>query len=136
MVIKPNPELTAALADDELMWASAQTVHSIESLEAFRAVIKPAIARADAEFLARMNEVEAPPAPGPPEPLPVPALILAGRQDSWCGYADAWEVLEDYPRATFAVLDRAAHGISDDSPALFRALVADWLDRVEAEGNR
>jgi hypothetical protein len=31
------------------------------------------------------------------------------------------------------VLDRAAHGISDDQPELFRALVADWLDRVEAE---
>jgi pimeloyl-ACP methyl ester carboxylesterase len=133
VVIAPDPPLVATLPEDEQLWASAHTVHSRESLENFRAVIKPAIERADPDFLKRMERAEAPPAPGPSAPLSVPTLIVTGRQDSWCGYADAWEVLEDYPRATFAVLDRAGHGISDDRPELFRALVADWLDRVEAE---
>jgi pimeloyl-ACP methyl ester carboxylesterase len=136
LVIEPNPSLVASLAEDEQLWASAQTVHTVQSLETFRAVIKPAVQRADPAFVARMDDTPMPLAPGPSTPLPIPALILTGRQDSWCGYEDAWEVMQDYPRATFAVLDRAAHGLSDDQPELFRALVADWLDRVEAETPR
>jgi pimeloyl-ACP methyl ester carboxylesterase len=132
-VIDPNPQLLANLAEDEQLWASAQTVHSPESLENFRAVIKPAIDRADGDFVSRMNDTPMPPAPAPLPPLSVPALIVTGRQDSWCGYAQAWELVEGYPRATFAVLDRAAHGISDDRPELFHALISDWLERVEAE---
>jgi pimeloyl-ACP methyl ester carboxylesterase len=131
--VAPNPQLTAQLAEDEQLWASAQTVHTNESLQLFRTVVKPAIARADPEFLARLDASPYPPAPGPLRPLAVPALIICGRQDSWCGYADQWEVLDDYPRATFAVLDRAAHGVASDRRELFEALVLDWLDRIEAE---
>ena len=36
-----------------------------------------------------------------------PTLVIAGRQDVTAGYRDAWHILESYPRATFAVLDRA-----------------------------
>jgi pimeloyl-ACP methyl ester carboxylesterase len=64
-------------------------------------------------------------------PYPGPALILLGRQDSSTGYRDAWRILEHYPRATFAVLDRAGHNAQIEQPALFTALVHEWLDRVE-----
>jgi pimeloyl-ACP methyl ester carboxylesterase len=66
-----------------------------------------------------------------PEPFTRPALILCGRQDSVVGYRDAWSLLDSYPRATFAVLDRSAHGIPVDERALFDSLVNDWLDRIE-----
>jgi pimeloyl-ACP methyl ester carboxylesterase len=66
-----------------------------------------------------------------PEPFTKPALILTGRQDSRTGYADAWGILENYPRGTFVVLDRAGHGLQVEQEALFRALVNEWLDRVE-----
>jgi len=59
-----------------------------------------------------------------------PVLIVAGRQDTTVGYRDAWEILESYPRATFAVLDRADHVWPVESPALLAALVDDWLERV------
>ena len=68
------------------------------------------------------------------EPLTAPALILAGRQDSIVGYRDAWKILENYPRGTFAVLDRAGHFLEIEQDALFRALVGEWLDRVELFG--
>jgi pimeloyl-ACP methyl ester carboxylesterase len=131
-VLVPNPDLVASLAEDELMWAEANTVHSSTTLEEFRALIKPALAKADHAFLDRIAEgpVPADP-PAMKEPFPAPSLILTGRQDSWCGYVDSWEVLEDYPRATFAVLDRAAHGLNGEQPTLFRVLVSEWLDRVE-----
>jgi pimeloyl-ACP methyl ester carboxylesterase len=60
-----------------------------------------------------------------------PTLIVAGRQDTTVGYRDAWEILESYPRATFAVLDRADHAWPTESPALLATLVDDWLGRIE-----
>ena len=59
-----------------------------------------------------------------------PVLIVAGRQDSTVGYRDAWDILESYPHATFAVLDRADHVWPVESPALLTALVDDWLERI------
>ncbi|HLJ82202.1 MAG TPA: alpha/beta hydrolase [Ktedonobacterales bacterium] len=65
-----------------------------------------------------------------PAPFGAPTLILTARQDQLCGYRDAWELLGSYPRATFAVLDRAGHLINIEQDALCRALIGGWLDRV------
>jgi pimeloyl-ACP methyl ester carboxylesterase len=64
-------------------------------------------------------------------PFTKPALIFTGRQDSIAGYVDTWGILENYPRGTFVVLDRAGHGLQVEQETLFRALVNEWLDRVE-----
>ena len=64
-------------------------------------------------------------------PFEKPTLILTGRQDTHVGYRDAWAILEAYPRATFAVLDRAGHALGVEQDILFRALIHEWLDRVE-----
>jgi pimeloyl-ACP methyl ester carboxylesterase len=64
-----------------------------------------------------------------------PTLIIAARQDITVGYRDAWDILESYPRATFAVVDRADHGWPLESPRLLSALVEDWLDRIELSEN-
>lgn len=69
----------------------------------------------------------------PPKAYEKPTLILVGRQDHWVGYQDAWDLLENYPRATFAVLDRTGHGLQIEQEELFNALVHEWLDRVEEE---
>ena len=59
-----------------------------------------------------------------------PTLIVTGRQDTMTGYADAWSILDDYPRATYAVLDQEDHGLPVRRHAVYRALVGDWLDRM------
>jgi pimeloyl-ACP methyl ester carboxylesterase len=64
-------------------------------------------------------------------PFDRPTLILVGRQDGIVGYRDAWEILENYPRATFAVLDRAGHNLQIEQEELFNTFVGEWLDRVE-----
>ena len=64
------------------------------------------------------------------EPFDGPSLILCGRQDSVTGYLDGLPLLEDYPRATLAVLDGCGHLIAPVQPNLFNAIVGDWLDRV------
>ncbi|MEU8223836.1 alpha/beta hydrolase [Kribbella sp. NPDC048915] len=62
-----------------------------------------------------------------------PTLVVTGRQDTIAGYADAWSILGDYPRATFAVLDQEDHFLPGPGLAVYHALVADWLDRMESE---
>ena len=66
-----------------------------------------------------------------PAPFGGPTLILTARQDHLCGYQDAWDLLDNYPRATFAVLDRAGHFVNIEQDVLCRALMSEWLDRVE-----
>jgi len=67
----------------------------------------------------------------PPTPFGAPTLIVTARQDNLCGYRDAWDLLDNYPRATFAVLDRAGHFVNIEQDALCQALMREWLDRVE-----
>lgn len=59
-----------------------------------------------------------------------PTVILLGRQDDCVGYKDAWSILENYPRATFAILDRAGHNLQIEQEELFNSLISDWLVRV------
>jgi len=60
-----------------------------------------------------------------------PTLFLLGRQDSSVGYRDAWKIIENYPRATFVILDEAGHNLQIEKEYLFNDLVNDWLKRVE-----
>ncbi|RDH38428.1 alpha/beta-hydrolase [Aspergillus welwitschiae] len=76
---------------------------------------------------------------GSGEKLMAPTLVLCGRQDECVGYRDCLGLLERYPRATFAVLDRGTHGLPVDGSerGVFGALVRDWAFRVgEWKGNQ
>ncbi|HXZ90890.1 MAG TPA: alpha/beta hydrolase [Candidatus Dormibacteraeota bacterium] len=66
-----------------------------------------------------------------PQPFPAPTLFIMGRQDSVAGYRDAWNISENYARATFAILDRAGHLALGEQSQLCSDLIQDWLDRVE-----
>ncbi len=99
-----------------------------EVLVGFPLADRAFLARLEAQGYAFSFEVDAGAAP-----FGKPTLILAGRQDSMVGYRDAWGILENYPRATYAVLDRAGHNLHIEQERLFNALAGEWLDRV-AEG--
>lgn len=60
-----------------------------------------------------------------------PMLIMAGRRDSTAGYVSAVELLEQYPRATLAVIDDAGHALPHEQPGQLRALLDGWLARRE-----
>jgi pimeloyl-ACP methyl ester carboxylesterase len=64
-------------------------------------------------------------------PFEKPTLILTGRQDTHVGYRDTFDIIEHYPRATLAILDRAGHALGVEQEGLFQALINEWLDRVE-----
>lgn len=64
------------------------------------------------------------------EPFLKPTLIITGRQDNMAGYQDAWKLLDNYPRATYVLFDRAGH-LLEDKDLMISILVAEWLDRVQ-----
>lgn len=132
-VLRQDPEFLAALTPAERESIDVIVVQSMELLEIHRAVIAPAVSIADHGFLNRLYEnfTFSFDINSLPIPFPAPTLILAGRQDIWCGYREAWQILDDYPRATFAVLDRAGHVLAIEQKTLFRSLVSEWLNRVE-----
>ncbi|MFO1446158.1 alpha/beta hydrolase [Bacillus sp. Bva_UNVM-123] len=59
-----------------------------------------------------------------------PSVFLLGKQDSVVGYKNAFEILDHFPRATFAILDRAGHNLQIEQSSLFHAHMNEWLDRV------
>jgi pimeloyl-ACP methyl ester carboxylesterase len=65
------------------------------------------------------------------QPFLRPSLLLAGRQDASVGWKDMLKVVDNYPRGTFAVLDRAGHGLEVEQETVFNCLVNEWLDRTE-----
>jgi pimeloyl-ACP methyl ester carboxylesterase len=94
--------------------------------------IMPAVRGADHAFLARLEQANAFSFDVDvlAEPFTGPTLILTGRQDHLCGYRDAWGIVENYLRATYAVLDRAGHFLFWEQDELCAALTREWLDRV------
>ena len=139
-VLVEDPEVMASLSEEEREVMEIIVVRSQAMLDQIRAWPQPAEhEQSDYEFLQTIREnpdayrcsfdVDA-----LDQPFDKPALIISGRQDSAVGYADAWRLIDNYPRATFVVFDRAGHLMEEKEP-LIGPLVNEWLDRVE-EGFR
>ncbi len=106
-------------------------VHTPATLRRFQEMVVPGVELADRVALERIfARWRLRTAPEQAPAYANPTLILAGRQDATVGYAGVWRLLEHYPRATFAVLDRAGHGLPHEQIGLLTALLAEWLDRV------
>ncbi len=115
-------------------FSSIAVVETAETLRRFEEEIEPGLAAADTEAMARIRQrwlLTDDPEGG--DEFGKPTLILTGRQDDAVGYEDQWALLPHYPRATFAVLDVAGHNLQFEQPALFDALMSEWLDRVAYE---
>jgi pimeloyl-ACP methyl ester carboxylesterase len=132
-VIVENPALLTTLAPaDAEEFGSMSVVQNHYNWQRFRDEVLSGASLANGPFLEKIRQhldysfdVDR-----LPQPFAKPVVLLLGRQDSSVGYQDAWRILENYPRATFAVLDRAGHNLPIEQPQIFNALVGEWLDRV------
>jgi len=131
LVVREDAAFLAALAADEQYMRELFVVHSVEMLIDFRRFFSAAFAIADQALAQRLQKKFSFAVDALPVPFPAPTLFLTGRHDNKCGYREAYQLLDNYPRATFAVLDRAGHVLEFEQNALFSALVNEWLERVE-----
>ena len=126
--VHPGETLSPA---EEGVFCDCFVVQTQATLEQYKEYVLPALDLVDEAGLERIGRhwlFSNSPEGGPP--YSGPALIVTGRQDSMVGYADQWDLLEHYPRATFAVLDRAGHALPHEQPGLIKALITEWFDRV------
>lgn len=129
-VIAPDPEIMKQLsADDAQKFEGLSVVQNQKIVNWYRDVV--VAARHKGAGLALERYLFSFNMDDPSTSFDKPALLLLGRQDSHVGYADAIDILEHYPRATLAVLDRAGHALGVEQEDLFRALINEWLGRVE-----
>ena len=126
--VDPGETLSPA---DEGVFHDYFVVQTQATLERFKDYVLPALGLVDEAGLERIGQ-EWLFSTGPEGDTTYygPVLIVAGRQDSVVGYAAQWDLLEHYPRATFAVLDLAGHALPHEQPGLTKALITEWLDRV------
>jgi pimeloyl-ACP methyl ester carboxylesterase len=132
-----EPGFRQYLTPEEQWMTDYLVVQTEEGLEAMRQHFLPGLERYDEDHSDRMNSIS----PGLSfdvddleSPFESPTLIVSGRQDRVTGYQDAWRLLEQYPRATFVVLDKAGHFLGlVEQKKLFHSLVMEWLDRMVAE---
>jgi pimeloyl-ACP methyl ester carboxylesterase len=136
-VLEKDEGLLARLTEEELNYFTGINVIQNERVWLrFKEEVIPALKVADYAFLENtlskhvmfkenVDIIE--------QPYPQPTLFLMGHQDNSVGYRDHWQLIENFPRATFAILDKAGHNLQIEADILFPALVKDWLDRVEYE---
>ncbi len=132
-VVVEDAQFLAALTPQTSFLPDMAVVQRVETIEWFRTYGQPAFALADWAFLNKIGDLSSFSfSPDElPAPFPGPALIVTGRQDAMVGYKSAWQILDNYPRGSFAVLDRAGHFLDLEQTPLLQALTSEWLNRVE-----
>ncbi|HUN09101.1 MAG TPA: alpha/beta hydrolase [Aggregatilineales bacterium] len=130
-VVRDSKVMTQAHIEN-MAWIEDEVVSENASVLDYVRIIN-AMPPGDEAFLKRLrkNRVFSFDVDAPARPFEAPSLFILGRQDHLVGYRRQWQILENYPRATFAVLDGGGHLVWGEKTTLCQALVSDWLDRVE-----
>lgn len=116
-------------------FSSYFVVHTPEMLDRYERFVAPAAALVDRSAMERIGEHWTLP-PVDATAYFRPTVIVAGRRDSTVGSAAAADLAAAYPHASLAVFEDAGHALPHEQPALLRALLEDWLARVERGTDR
>lgn len=133
-VLERDEALLDSLSEEERRYFTGISVLQNKRVwERFKEEILPGLKIADYAFLEKtlgqhaaysfnVDEIE--------RPYLQPTLMIMGRQDCAVGYRDHWQLIENYPRASFVILDRAGHNLQIEQDVLFSEVVKEWLNRV------
>lgn len=131
-VIVENPQFIAALTPlEQGIPLSFTVVQSLGILKWLRANFENGFISADLAFLRKLAPAFSFPVDSLTTPFPGPSLVITGRQDSVTGFRNAMAILDNFPRGTYAVLDRSGHFLAYEQVDLFRSLTLEWLNRVK-----
>jgi len=126
-----RPVVREDLGGEHEAFRSYFVVQTPQMLRSYTEHVLPGVEAADADALERIGERWRLTGPEPERPYTGPVLVVVGGQDSVVGYAAQWDLMREYPRGTFAMLDRAGHALPHEQPELLGALLREWLRRVE-----
>ncbi|CAN5628560.1 alpha/beta hydrolase [soil metagenome] len=116
------------IGDDE--FRGYFVVQTPQMLDRYDRFVRPAAELVDRAALQRIGEHwDLAPPDGPA--YDGPTLVVAGRLDSVVGYAAATDLGDHFPHVSLAVLDDAGHALPHEQPEPLRALVGEWLARVQ-----
>ena len=136
-VLEKDAGLLKNLSDEDRQYFEGITVIQNERVwKSFRDDVLPGLKAADYAFLEKSLGQHVPYSLDVDlieKPYTQPTLMLMGRQDSVVGYRDQLQLIENFPRASFVILDKAGHNLQIEQAILFNALVKEWLERVRAE---
>lgn len=136
-VLERDEAILDSLSEEDRNYFTGITVLQTKRVwERFAEDILPALKAADYSFLENslgqnvsfkinVDQIE--------KPYRQPALFVMGRQDGVVGYRDQWQLIENFPRASFMILDKAGHNLQIEQDVLLNAMVKEWLDRVQAD---
>ncbi|HHP5606246.1 TPA: alpha/beta fold hydrolase [Bacillus paranthracis] len=137
------PDKQVILQDEELLnkltsmereaFCELAVIANEYTYKRFQEEIKPGLDVANYEFIERLQKNYSLTIDFHRKKYEKPVLLLAGRQDISVGYQDIIEIIDDYPRATLAVLDMAGHNLQIEQPELFESLVGEWIRRTNQQ---
>lgn len=136
LIEKDEAFVSSLSEEDQQFFTGINVVQTPRVWEQFKTDVMPGLKLADSTFLEKhlsqqvkfsfaVDQLNS--------PFMKPSLMVMGRQDHVVGYRDQWQLLENFPRASFAILDKAGHNLQIEQEPLFHALVLEWLERVKAE---
>jgi pimeloyl-ACP methyl ester carboxylesterase len=127
-------DLDFASDAERVLFEGEVAVQTPALLDAFRRVVAPAHAAADREFIAEVRKRYALSVLARSAALRFPGVtaLACGRDDYWAGFVDAANLAMIYPRAALTVVPDCGTMLPLEVGDRYRALLSDWLDRVEA----
>lgn len=131
--IKDEALLSSLSEDDKNYFQGICVIQNERVWSRYKDEVIPGLKTADYSFMKNIkgqlsfnvDELE--------KPYMKPTLMLAGRQDQVVGYRGLWHIIDNYPRASYVLLDNAGHCLQIEQDILFRESVKEWLNRVAAE---
>ena len=134
IVLERDERMFASLSpEDREFFDGPDTVQTERVWNAYKDDVLPGLKTADFDFLSSRLGKSVPfsfEVDSSANRYDRPGLFVAGRQDCFVGYRDLWTIIENYPRASFVLLDKAGHNLQIEQDRLFRECVSEWLDRV------
>ena len=134
-VLLENSGLLGSISkEDRELYESIAVIQDKDTWERYKKNIIPGLRLANYKFLEKLQsegyafsfDVDS-----MNEKFDKPVLLIAGRQDANVGYKDAWSIMDNYPRGSYVVLDRAGHCLENEQKVVFECLTKEWLMRCE-----
>ena len=61
------------------------------------------------------------------EPCQLPCIFITGKQDTEVGYKDQFDLMRNFPKATYWAINAAGHNLQIGQSDRFMCMVKSWL---------